>query len=93
LRRCLAGLAERTAVLLQQGDALPSLVEDARLALELSVIQTLAQHLTRILIRRDPLSERVHLSKLGGAGVSLLAMLKAVIRRAGLHRQTTAAQP
>jgi squalene synthase HpnC len=93
LRRCLAGLAERTAVLLQQGDALPSLVEDARLALELSVIQTLAQHLTRILIRRDPLSERVHLGKLGVAGVSLLAVLKAVIRRAGLHRQTTAAQP
>ncbi len=93
MRRCLAGLAERTAVLLQQGDALPSMVEDGRLALELSVIQTLAQHLTRMLTRRDPLSERVHLGKLGVAGISLFAVLKAVVRRAGLYRQTTAAQP
>jgi hydroxysqualene synthase len=93
LRRCLAGLAERTGVLLQQGDALPSLVEDGRLALELSVIQTLAQRLTCILTQRDPLSECVHLGKLGVAGISLFAMLKAVIRRAGLHRSTSAAQP
>jgi squalene synthase HpnC len=93
LRRCLAGLAERTGVLLQQGDALPNLVEDWRLALEISVIQTLAQHLTRILTRRDPLSERVHLGKLGVAGVSLFAVLKGVTRRAGFHRPTSAAQP
>jgi squalene synthase HpnC len=93
LRRCLAGLAERTGILLQQGDALPNLVEDWRLALEISVIQTLAQHLTRILTRRDPLSERVHLGKLGVAGVSLFAVLKGITRRAGLHRSTSAAQP
>jgi squalene synthase HpnC len=93
LRRCLAGLAERTGVLLLHGDALPNLVEDWRLALEISVIQTLAQHLTRILTRRDPLSERVHLGKLGVAGVSLFAVLKGVTRRAGLHRPTSAAQP
>jgi squalene synthase HpnC len=93
LRRCLAGLTERTGVLLQEGDALPNLVEDWRLALEISVIQTLAQHLTRILTRRDPLSERVHLGKLGVAGVSLVAVLKGVTRRAGLHRPTSAAQP
>jgi squalene synthase HpnC len=93
VRRCLAGLAERTGVLLQQGDALPSMVEDGRLALELSVIQTLAQHLTRMLMRRDPLSERVHLGKLSVAGISLIAVLKAVIRRAGLHRPTSVAQP
>jgi hydroxysqualene synthase len=93
LRRCLAGLAERTGVLLQQGDALPNLVEDGRLALELSVIQTLAQHLIRMLMRRDPLSERVHLGKLGVAGVSLVAVLKGVTRRAGFHRPTSAAQP
>jgi squalene synthase HpnC len=93
LRRCLAGLAERTGVILQKGDTLPNLVEDWRLALEISVIQTLAQHLTRILTRRDPLSERVHLGKLGVAGVSLFAVLKGVTRRAGLHRPTSAAQP
>jgi len=93
LRRCLVGLAERTATLLQQGDALPSLVADWRLALEISVIQTLAQRLTRILMQRDPLSERVHLGKLGVASISLLAVLKGVTRRAGHHRATSAAQP
>jgi squalene synthase HpnC len=93
LRRCLAGLAERTGALLQEGAVLPNLVKDWRLALEISVIQTLAQHLTRILTRRDPLSERVHLDKLGVAGVSLVAVLKGVTRRAGFHRPTSAAQP
>jgi len=93
LRRCLAGLAERTGGLLQEGDTLPNLVEDWRLALEISVIQTLAQHLTRILTKRDPLSERVHLGKLGVAGVSLFAVLKGITRRAGLHRATSVAQP
>jgi len=93
LRRCIAGLAGRTAALLQQGDALPSLVADWRLALEISVIQTLAQRLTRILMQRDPLSERVHLGKLDVTGISLLAVLKGVTRRAGYHRATSAAQP
>jgi squalene synthase HpnC len=93
LRRCLSGLAERTAALLQDGNALPNLVEDWRLALEISVIQTLAQRLTRILTKRDPLSERVHLGKLGVAGVSLLAVLKGVTRRAALQHPTSAPQP
>jgi len=93
LRRCIAGLAGRTAALLQPGDALPSLVADWRLALEISVIQMLAQRLTRILMQRDPLSERVHLGKLGVAGISLLAVLKGLTRRAGHHRATSAAQP
>ncbi|MGH6727179.1 MAG: squalene synthase HpnC [Pseudolabrys sp.] len=93
LRRCLAGLAQRTDVLLHRGKALPSLVADWRLSLEISVIQTLAQHLTRILMLRDPLSERVHLGKFGVAGVGLVAVLKGVTRRAGLHRSTSAAQP
>jgi squalene synthase HpnC len=93
LRRCLAGLAERTEVLLQEGDALPSMVEDWRLGLEISVIQTLAQQLTRILMRRDPLSERVHLGKLGVARFGLFAVLKGATRRAGLCRPASAAQP
>jgi hydroxysqualene synthase len=92
LRHCLVGLAERTMILLHQGDALPGLVEDGRLALELSVIQTLARHLTCILMRRDPLSERVHLGKFGVAGISLLAVVKGLTRRAGRHHATSAAQ-
>jgi hydroxysqualene synthase len=93
LRRCLAGLAQRTAVLLQEGDTLPNLVQDWRLALEISVIQSLAHHLAHILTQRDPLSERVHLGKLGVAGISLFAALKGLAHRAGRHRPIPAAQP
>ena len=92
LRACLAGLAQRTDALLQQGDVLPSLVHDWRLSLELSVIHTLAQRLTRILMHRDPLSERVHLGKPAVAGISLLAVLKGLTRRAG-HQATSVARP
>jgi len=93
LRRCIAGLAKRTEALLREGDALPVLVEDLRLGLEISVIQTLARHLTRMLARRDPLSERVHLGKLGVAGFTFFAVLKGATRRVGLHRLASAAQP
>ena len=92
LRACLAGLAQRTDALLHQGDALPSLVQDWRLSLELSVIHTLAQRLTRILMQRDPLSERVHLGKPAVAGISLLAVLKGLTRRAG-HQATSVSPP
>ena len=92
LRRCLAGLAVRTEALLLQGDALPVMVKDYRLGLELSVIQTLAQHITHILAKRDPLSERVHVGKIGAVGFVLLAVAKAVIRRAGFQRPALAVQ-
>src|SRR5262249_54515206 len=45
LLRCLHGLAERTSALLEQSRPLPGLVRDARLSLEISVIQMLARHL------------------------------------------------
>jgi squalene synthase HpnC len=93
LRRCLAGLAVRTETLLGQGDTLSVLVKDFRLGLEISVIQTLARRLTRILARRDPLSERVHLGKLGTAGFGLFAVLKGATRRVGVHRPAPAGQP
>ena len=83
LRRCLAGLAVRTEKLLLEGDALPIMVKDYRLGLELSVIQTLAQHITHILAKRDPLSERVHLGKAGVAGFGLLGLLWGATRRVG----------
>jgi squalene synthase HpnC len=92
LRRCLAGLAERTAALLQEGDALPILVEDLRLGLEVSVIHTLAQHHSRILATRDPLSEHVHLGKLSVAGFGLFAVFKCVTRRIGHRHPISAAR-
>jgi hydroxysqualene synthase len=93
LRRCLAGLAKRTEKLLLEGDALPAMVKDFRLGLELSVIQTLARHITHILAKRDPLSERVHVGKLGAAGIGLFAVAKAAVQRAGYQRPALAAQP
>jgi squalene synthase HpnC len=81
LRACLAGLATRTEALLAQGDALPVMVKDFRLGLELSVIQTLAHHITHILARHDPLSERVHVGKFGAASIGLLAVAKTAAQR------------
>ena len=68
---CLHGLAERTERLLSESDVLPSLINDWRLGLEVSVINTLAHRLTRMLMARDPLSERVHLGCPRVAGLTL----------------------
>jgi squalene synthase HpnC len=80
---CLHKLADRTELLLRQADAFPSLVQDRRLGLEIAVIVRLAHHLTSVLMRRDPLSERVHVSKLGALGLTALAVLKHGARSLG----------
>ena len=63
LTACLRGLAGRTAQLLEQSRVLAALTADTRLAMEISVIQTLAERLIEVLLTHDPLSEPVHLSK------------------------------
>jgi hydroxysqualene synthase len=70
LRACLRDLAGRTGALLEQSRALPAMVNNTRLALEIAVIQVMARRLTRTLQIRDPLSERVHLGKLGMIGAT-----------------------
>src|ERR1700749_3680239 len=60
LRGVIAGLARRTDGLLAQARPFAAQIKDRRLALEVSVIQTLAEDLNRRLQIRDPLSERVH---------------------------------
>jgi squalene synthase HpnC len=92
LRRCLAGLAKRTKALLHEGDALPLMVENRRLSLEISVIVAMADRIADMLIARDPLSENVHVSKLGAAGIAIAAMLKGMLRRLG-PRPTVSTQP
>jgi squalene synthase HpnC len=84
LQSCLRDLAERTAVLLGGADSFSVQVSDLRLGLEIAVIHRLAERLTQMLLRRDPLSERVHLGKAGFAGIGLLAVLQECGRRAGL---------
>ena len=60
LRKAIAGLARRTGTLLEQSRPFAGEIADRRLALEVGVIQTLAESLVIRLTRRDPLSERVH---------------------------------
>lgn len=60
LRAIVATLAQRCLRLLHDAAPLASQVRDWRLRLEIGVIHALALDLARRLIRRDPLSERVH---------------------------------
>jgi squalene synthase HpnC len=63
LRSVIAGLAAKNAQLLEQSRAFAGQIRDGRLALEVDLIQTLAEDLNQTLTRRDPLSEKVHHSK------------------------------
>jgi squalene synthase HpnC len=81
LTNCLHRLAERTERLLGESDVFPLMIEDRRLALEVSVINALAHRLTRLLRMRDPLSERVHLGLPAVAGLTLVAALSGASRR------------
>jgi hypothetical protein len=74
-------LAERTDKLLCESDVFPLLISDRRLGLEVSVINTLAHRLTRILMTRDPLSDRVHLSMPAVAGVTVIGIVGGAFRR------------
>ncbi|HEY1361625.1 MAG TPA: squalene synthase HpnC [Xanthobacteraceae bacterium] len=76
-------LARRTAALLRDSRTFPAAIADTRLALEVAVIQTLAERLIDVLSRCDPLSERVHLGKAGVAGFGLLGLLWGATTRVG----------
>jgi squalene synthase HpnC len=77
-------LARRTGDdLLRNSRPFSAGIEDARLALEVAVIQTFAERLAAVLARRDPLSQRVHLGKAGVAGFGLVGLIWGATRRAG----------
>jgi squalene synthase HpnC len=76
-------LARRTGDLLRDSRPFSPRIEDARLALEVAVIQTFAERLAAVLARRDPLSQRVHLGKAGVAGFGLVGLIWGATRRAG----------
>jgi hydroxysqualene synthase len=83
LRACLRSLAVRTGQLLDNSAPFSAGINDVRLALEVSVIQTLARRLTTMLKVRDPLSERVHLKAPGVAGLGLVGILAGAVGRIG----------
>jgi squalene synthase HpnC len=81
LLRCLRGLVERTAALLQESRPFALQINDSRLAMEVAAIQMLAERLIEVLRVRDPLSERVHLSKPAMLGLALKGAAWASTRR------------
>jgi squalene synthase HpnC len=86
LLQCLHALAARTESLLGQGKPLSAEVRDFRLGLEISVIQTFAEKIVRLLKVRDPLSERVHLSPMELLAYSAGGIAGETIRRASGRR-------
>ncbi len=87
LLRCIQEIAGRTAELLCGSAPFSSMIADTRLALEVAVIQTLAERLSTLLRRRDPLSDTVHLGKLSVAGFGMLGLVRGVGgRAAGMFR-------
>jgi squalene synthase HpnC len=83
LRNCLQTLAARTASLLKESEALPASVSDRRLALEISIIQSLASRLIDMLQYRDPLRERVQLTKSQALATAILAGVRGLLRPRG----------
>jgi squalene synthase HpnC len=86
LLQCLQALAVRTEALLGESKSLSAEVRDLRLGVEVSVIQTFADKIVRMLKVRDPLSDRVHLSPVELLGRSLAGISAEMMRRAvGRH--------
>ncbi len=71
LKAVIHGLAAKNAVLLAQAKPFARHIRNGRLALEVDLIQTLAEDLNAKLMRRDPLCESVHHSKLAVARLFL----------------------
>jgi squalene synthase HpnC len=72
LRAVLTSLARCTSSLLAQSRSFSNQVADFRLALEVAVIQRLAEDLNARLLVRDPLSDRVHHRPAEAARTALL---------------------
>ncbi len=81
LLQCLHALALRNEALLDEGRMLAADVRDFRLGLEISVIQSFAGKIVRLLKVRDPLSERVHLNPVELLAFSVGGMAGETIRR------------
>jgi squalene synthase HpnC len=83
LLRCIHALAARNERLLAEGEPFSAQIENTRLALEVAVIHSYARRIVALLQQRDPLSERVHLSKAQFALYGLTSVLLTALRRVG----------
>ncbi len=92
LRRVLDRCLDATAGLLETADSLPGRLTSRHLAFESAAIVGLAHRLVRDLRRRDPLAERVVLTKSQAASTALPAVVVELGRRAfGRSRRRAAA--
>jgi hydroxysqualene synthase len=82
LLACLHALAAKTETLMPDAASLPSSVADLRLAAETAAIVELARKLIQLLKTRDPLCDRVHLSKFQAASVAARATAATLANRA-----------
>ena len=82
LRRVLDRCLDATDLLLRQAQRLPEQLADIRLAMESAAILAIARKLSRELRRRDPLAERVVLSKAQYIGCCLRGAMRLLLRRA-----------
>ena len=82
LLAALRSLVVGTERLLEDGRALAPQVVNTRLALEIGIIQTYAEQILGLLKRRDPLQERVHLTKWQVMGHGLISVAGGLLRRA-----------
>lgn len=81
LKAVIDRLALQTQDLLRQSAAFSQAIKDTRLAAEVAIIQRLAEDLTLGLLKRDPLSDKVHHSKPRAAWLALGAVAKHAVRR------------
>ncbi len=81
LSACLKALARRTSELMPEAANLPRRVKDVRLSLETSAIVKLGNKLIDLLLARDPLSERVHLSRPAALRVAAQGAASAISER------------
>lgn len=83
---CLREIVARNEALLREGDSLTALIADTRFACNIAVIEKFAWEISKLLRVRDPLVEKVHLSKSSMAGYALAAIAGCL-----WHRTTTSA--
>jgi len=74
-------LAQRNAHLFTKASILSDSVRDTRLALDVAVIQSLAENLNTGLTSRDPLADKVHHTKPEALGLALLTTFRFFARR------------
>jgi squalene synthase HpnC len=82
LLACIRELVARTETLMHESETLTVHIADVRLGCDVAVIETFAWQILKMLKVRDPLSEKVHLSKASMAGYALTGIAGGLWRRA-----------